>query len=248
MIDTYFLRGIAVTAEKNMRIYYRKAPVVIFGLLFPLFMFVAFFIGRELEIDLFFPAFLAMTLFFTSSSVGPLITPWEKQARTFERLLSYPLTVGTLILGDMAAGMLFGAGISVLVLLLGVAFVGIGISSVVLFLVALLLGAICFASMGVLLAAPASSSPSNIMMLSSLIRFPLIFISGIFIPLGELEGLRLAVSYASPLTYLVDAMNHAAGGPTSMHVAVDIVVLIVVSAIFLIAATAIQKRSLTKGL
>lgn len=248
MIDKYYLRGISVTAEKNMRIYYRKAPVVIFGLLFPLFMFVAFFIGRELDIDLFFPAFLAMTLFFTSSSVGPLITPWEKQARTFERLLSYPITVGTLVLGDMTAGMLFGCAISVLVLLIGMAFVGISIVSVALFLATLLIGAVCFASMGVLLAAPASSSPSNIMMLSSLIRFPLIFISGIFIPLGELEGLRLAVSYASPLTYLVDAMNHAAGGPTSLHVAVDIAVLIAVSTIFLVAATAIHKRSLMKGL
>ena len=49
------------------------------------------------------------------------------------------------------------------------------------------LSSFCFSSLGVLLASPAVKSPSNIMMLSSLVRFPLIFISGIFIPLSELS-------------------------------------------------------------
>ena len=83
-----FMRGVFVTTEKNIRIYYNKAPVLIFGLLFPLFMFFSFYMGRDIDMNLFFPAFLAMTLFFSSSSVGPLITPWEKQAGTYERLLS----------------------------------------------------------------------------------------------------------------------------------------------------------------
>ena len=43
-----FARGILVVTEKNMRIYYFKGPVVVFGLLFPLLMFFTFFIGQEL--------------------------------------------------------------------------------------------------------------------------------------------------------------------------------------------------------
>ncbi|MBS3817824.1 MAG: ABC transporter permease, partial [Candidatus Thermoplasmatota archaeon] len=65
-----FFRGVITTAEKDIKIYYKKPPVVIFGLLFPFLMFLAFYIGRKVELSLFFPGFLAMTLFFTSSSVG----------------------------------------------------------------------------------------------------------------------------------------------------------------------------------
>ena len=56
-----------------------------------------------------------MSLFFTSSSVGPLIVPWEKQQGTFERLLSYPVSISTIVLGDMIAGALFGLMISTIV-------------------------------------------------------------------------------------------------------------------------------------
>jgi len=58
-----FARSIAVVTEKNMRIYYFKGPVVVFGLLFPLVMFFTFFIGRNLDIVLFFPGFLGMMFF-----------------------------------------------------------------------------------------------------------------------------------------------------------------------------------------
>jgi ABC-2 type transport system permease protein len=85
-----YFRGVSVVARKDMRIYYRKAPVFIFGLILPTFLFFAFFVGRQLDINKFFPGFIAMSLFFTSSSVGPLIVPWEKQQGTFERRLTYP--------------------------------------------------------------------------------------------------------------------------------------------------------------
>ncbi len=74
------MRGATVTARKDIRIYYRKAPVFIFGLILPTFLFFAFFVGRQLDISRYFPGFLAMTIFFTASSVGPLIIPWEKQS------------------------------------------------------------------------------------------------------------------------------------------------------------------------
>ena len=77
-----YLRGIIVVTGKNMRLYYTKPPVLMFGILFPLFMFFAFFVGRHLDLTTFFPGFLAMMLFFTASSVGPLITPWEKREKT----------------------------------------------------------------------------------------------------------------------------------------------------------------------
>src|SRR5512137_3025249 len=110
-----FFRSILVITEKNMRIYYFKGPVVIFGLLFPLIMFLTFFIGRNLDITLYFPGFLGMMLFFTASSVGPLITPWEKREKTYERLISLPVILESIIIGDLLAGAIFGIAITTIV-------------------------------------------------------------------------------------------------------------------------------------
>ena len=62
-----------------------------------------------------------------------------------------------------------------------------------------ILAAFCFSSLGLVISAPPTDNPSNIMMLSTLIKFPLIFISGIFVPIGEMGDWKF-LSYISPLT------------------------------------------------
>jgi ABC-2 type transport system permease protein len=243
-----FLRGIVVITKKNMRLYYTKPPVLMFGLLFPLFMFFAFFVGRGLDLMIFFPAFLAMMLFFTASSVGPLITPWEKREKTYERLLSYPVTQDSIILGDLTAGAIFGIGISLLVWIASIFFVPVAVTNIGLFALAFILGTLSCASLGVLLASPAADSPPNVMIFSNLIRFPLIFISGIFIPLRQMTGGGLILAYCSPLTYLVDLFNAAVAGKSVFSPLVDCGVLVVVTIVFILLARAIQIRNLMKGI
>jgi ABC-2 type transport system permease protein len=237
------LRGILVVAEKNVRLYYTKPPVFIFGLLFPLFLFIAFFMGRKLDVSLFLPGFIAMTLFFTASSVGPLITPWERQAKTYERLLTYPVTIETVIAGDVVAGSMFGILITVLVVAATALILPVPLAHGLVFAVAIVLGGICFAALGSLLSSPATANPSSIMMLSSLVRFPLIFISGIFIPLYELQGLGRVISWCSPLTYLVDLINTGFGHASLFSPAVDVLVLLAVTVVFVLAARLLQQRA-----
>lgn len=243
-------RGILVTARKDITIYYRKAPVFIFGLILPTFLFFAFFVGRHLEIPQYFPGFLAMSLFFTSSSVGPIIIPWEKQAGTFERLLSLPLTIPMLVLGDTLAGALFGLVISGGVFAFGAVFLDLStpLGYIVAIPIFFALGNLCFASFGVFLSSPAGGTPSNVMMLSSLVRFPLIFISGIFVPLSETSATTRIVTSFSPLTYLVDGLNRCMGQPSVNSVLVDVFALIAFTIAFLLAAGAILKRMALKGL
>ncbi len=243
-----FLRGIIVITGKNMRLYYTKPPVLMFGFLFPLFMFFAFFVGRHLDLTTFFPAFLAMMLFFTASSVGPLITPWEKREKTYERLLSYPVTQDSIILGDVIAGAIFGIGISLLVWITSSFFIPVAIVNPGLFVLAFMLGTLSCAALGVLLAAPASDSPPNVMIFSNLIRFPLIFISGIFVPLADLQGWGKFLAYCSPLTYLVDLFNAAMSGKSVFSPLLDCGVLIAFCAGFVLAARVIQKRNMMKGM
>ncbi|MCK4339732.1 MAG: ABC transporter permease [Candidatus Cloacimonetes bacterium] len=246
-INTQFFRGAIVTTEKNIRIYYTKAPVMIFGLLFPLFMFLSFYLGRGVNLYFFFPGFLAMSLFFTASSVGPLITPWEKQAGTYERLLSFPVSIDTIILGDVAAGMIFGIIINTIVLMVGLIFFNYSIN-ILFLLFGILLASLCFSSLGVLLASPSVSSPSHIMMFSSLIRFPLIFISGIFIPLENLQGSARVLAYFSPITYLVDIFNFSFKGESHISLIIDFTALFIFSVILISLSSRFHKRNLMKGL
>ena len=243
-----FLQGVMVTAEKNIKIYYKKAPVVILGLLFPLFMFTSFYMGRNIDITIFFPGFLAMALFFTSSSVGPLITPWEKQAGTYERLLSFPVSIHTIIFGDVLAGAIYGIIITSFVMVAAGLLLGFPIVNVLIIAFALILGTLCFASLGVALASPSVRSPSHIMMFSSLIRFPLIFISGIFIPIQELQGIGRILTYFSPLTYLVDMFHAGLDGTSVFPVIADIFALIIFTSVFLLIASYFHKRNMMKGL
>ncbi len=241
-------RGILVITGKNMRLYYTKPPVLMFGILFPLFMFFAFFVGRHLDLTTFFPGFLGMMVFFTASSVGPLITPWEKREKTYERLLSYPVTQDSIILGDVLAGAVFGFVISLLVWVASALFMPLSIMNIGLFLLAFILGTLSCAALGALLASPASDSPPNVMIFSNLIRFPLIFISGIFVPLQQMEGLGLTLAYFSPLTYIVDLFNAAMSGTSVFSPLTDGSVLIAVSLGFIIATRLIQKRNMMKGM
>ncbi|MBW2663826.1 MAG: ABC transporter permease [Deltaproteobacteria bacterium] len=246
-INTQFFRGVMVTTEKNIRIYYTKAPVMIFGLLFPLFMFLSFYLGRKVNLYSFFPGLLAMSLFFTASSVGPLITPWEKQAGTYERLLSFPVSINTIILGDVLAGMIFGIIINIIVLVVGLVFFNYSINILFLFF-GILFASFCFSSLGVLLASPSVRSPSHIMMFSSLIRFPLIFISGIFIPLENLQGSARVLAYFSPITYLVDIFNFSFKGESYISLGIDFTALFMFSIIFIFLSNRFHKRNLMKGL
>jgi len=243
-----FFRSILVITEKNMRIYYFKGPVVVFGLLFPLIMFLTFFIGRNLDIILFFPGFLGMMLFFTASSVGPLITPWEKREKTYERLISLPVILESIIIGDLLAGAIFGVAITTIVFVICYGLLHLSVMNAAVLTISLILGSITFAALGTLLASPTTDNPSNIMMLSSLIRLPLIFISGIFIPLSQLSGWVLVLTSLSPLTYLVDLFNGAMNGNAVYPSWIDMLVLLAVILVFIGCAKVIQKRNLVKGI
>ena len=48
-----------------------------------------------------------------------------------------------------------------------------------------------------------------------LLRWPLLFISGVFIPLDQMAPWMRTLSYLSPLTYAQDLLNHAIVGSST---------------------------------
>lgn len=233
-----------VITRKDLSIYYLKGPVVVFGLLLPAFLFIAFAVGRQLSMSFLIPGLLAMGLFFTSSAISPIIAPWETRMRTFERLVSAPIALWAIILGDIIASFLFGIFISGFILLMGIILLGLNIVNLYL-IIGTLLAAFCFSSLGLLISAPPTDNPSNIMMLSNLIKFPLIFISGIFIPVTRMGGFSI-IAYFSPLTYYTDLSRYAIQKTGYFTPAIDLLALLGFSILFFIIAIKWHEKTLSK--
>ena len=234
-----------VIAKKDIRIYYSKGPVVIFGILFPAFLFLSFAIGRNLSLDFMMPGLLGMILFFTATAISPAVAPWETQARTLERLMSCPVTIPTIILGDVLASFAFGVAISFIPLIVGLG-IGISISQPLILALGLVLAAFCFSSLGLIFSAAPTSTPSTIMMLSSMVKFPVVFISGIFVPLGDLPLWGKAIAFVSPLTYFTDLTRHSLQANGYLPIGVDLVILLTFSALFLVLAMKLHQRTMPR--
>lgn len=244
LLSRQLRRSLAI-AWKDVRIYYSKGPVVIFGILFPVFLFLAFMIGRDLSKDVMMPGLLGMILFFSATAISPSVAPWEAQARTLERLMSCPVTVPTIILGDILASFAFGLAISLVPIFIGLA-IGIAISQPILLAVAVVLAAFCFSSLSLILSAAPTSMPSTIMMLSALVKFPLVFVSGIFIPLAELPAWGRAIAYVSPLTYFTDIARRCIQGQSYLPIGLDFLALAGFTVLFLVLAMTLHQRTMPK--
>ena len=233
-------------AKKDIRIYYLKGPVLIFGIFMPVFLFLAFFMGsRELPLSFLISGLVGMTLFFTATAVSPAIFPWEGQAKTLERLASCPVTIEAIILGDMMASTIFGIAITIITVLIGL---GLGLSllhGLVLF-GAIGVGACCFSAIGMLLAVPPTNVPSNIMMLSSLIKFPMVFISGIFLPLEQMPAWGQMLAFCSPLTYFTDLVRYSFTGTHFFPVEIDLIALVICTLVFTVGTMYLHKRTMPK--
>jgi ABC-2 type transport system permease protein len=239
-------RSLAI-AKKDLRVYYAKGPVVIFGILMPAFLFLAFSIGKQMPVNSLIPGLLGMAVFFTATAVSPVIAPWETQARTLERLASCPVAVWTILLGDMLASVIFGIVISFVPILVGL-ITGASIHHPFILAAGIVLAAFCFSSLALIFSFPATSSPATIMMLSSLIKFPLVFVSGVFVPVGELPAWAKIIASLSPLTYFTEVTRYCMGGTSHYSLSISFLLLLIFTILFWAAAVRLHKQTLPKRL
>ena len=242
-----FRRALTI-AKKDAKIYYLKSPVLIFGILFPLCLFFAFAIGRKISPHELLPGLVGMTLFFTASSANPIVAPWETRMRTLERLISTPASISAIIFGDIFAGFLYGAVISIVPLLVGIFAFGASVVNPSVLAVDIVLSAFCFSALGSLLSSPPTDNPSNVMMLSNLVRLPLIFISGVFIPIEKMPAWGKIIAPISPLSYASDLVRYSLLGKGYYPIPLNIVMILAFTIAFVAIGIAIHRRSMPKRL
>jgi len=229
-------------AKKDIAIYYLRPGTIVGGVLFPLFMFLAFTAGKLGTAAALIPGLIGITTLFSASSIEPVSIPIERRTATFDRLLAAPISLNALVLGESLSGLLYSVAIALVVFVAALLILMTPIASIFPILVGIFLSSLCFATMGTLFAAYPTESPGDIISMVNVVRFPLIFISGVFIPLASLPSIGQTIAYFSPLTYANDLIQSGYHGKTTFNPLIDVGMLVVFILIFQFVANLLYKR------
>jgi len=225
-----------------MRTYYLKPNIIVSGILFPLFMFLAFAIGKNAPPGTLIPGLIAITLLFSASSIEPVSIPIERRVKTFDRLLSAPISLHSLVFGESLSGFLYSLGIACLPLVIGIILFSTSIVYALTLVVAMALTAFCFATLGTLFAAYPTENVGEVMSMLNTVRLPLIFISGVFIPISAMPQIGQEIAFFSPLTYGNDMIEYAYTGTSLFSPLLDILALLIFILIFQFVANRLYKK------
>ena len=230
------VRGMFYIALKDLRAYYFKPPNISWGILFPFAFVLAFALRNPGDVRELVPGLLALTVLFGTSSMEAIVIVFERRIGSLERLLLAPVRLPALLAGKLLGGMVFGLAVTLVVLIIALAVFGAGGVNWLLLVLALLLSAAAFSALGAFVSV-AVKEVFEAQTLANFIRFPMMFLGGVFIPVASLPlGLQI-VARLLPLTYAVEAMREALAGGTLAAGLLDLIVLSLFAAVLFGLAT-----------
>ena len=229
---------------KDMRSYYLKPPNISWGLIFP-FAWTGMFLirsgGSVEDVLSLLPGVMAISILFGTTSMLAVTITFEKKGRSFERLLLAPIPLELLMVAKTAGAVIFGVANAFVPILLAVFLADLsGVAWGVLVPTVILI-AVSSTFVG-LFVAVAVSEVFEAQTFSNFLRFPMIFLCGLFFPLEKLPWAIRPLSYVLPLTYGVDAMRGAVIGTRSLPLAVDFPIL----AAFCVGLFALSLRNIQR--
>jgi len=236
-----------IVTLKDIKVYYLRPGMIMFGFLMPFFMFFSFSVRREMAAGEGMARLLALTIFFTAAAAGPFIIPTERRLGTYDRLLAAPMSLFTLLLGKIAVGAFFAIAVSSIAAIVGILFLDASIAQPALMIAGIFIGSFTFSTMGLIFGSIPTRNPGDVQMPSTLIRWVLLFISGVFVPLADMSTVARGLSYISPLTYAQDLMNHAVLGTGELALWLNLSVLFLSGIIFLLPSIKLHKRGRVLG-
>jgi len=236
------LRGMFYIALKDLKAYYFKAPNISWGILFPFAFILAFAIRNPGDLRALVPGLLALTVLFGTSSMEAIVIVFERRIGSLERLFLAPLRLPALLAGKLLGGMAFGLTVTLVVLVISLAVFGAGGTNWLLLVLALLLSATAFSAMGAFVSV-AVKEVFEAQTLANFIRFPMMFLGGVFVPLEVMPGWLQVLARFFPLTYSVEALRAALGGRTWATATLDLGALAAFSVVlFWLAVRTLARR------
>jgi len=245
------LRGMFYIGVKDLRAYYFKPPNISWGILFPFAFVLAFAIrnpgdpstssGQALRGLV--PGLLGLTLLFGTSSMEAIVIVFERRIGSLERLLLAPVRLPALLAGKLLGGMTFGLTVTLAVLAMVLLVFGARGINWLLLVLALLLSAAAFSALGAFVSV-AVKEVFEAQTLANFIRFPMMFLGGVFVPVASLPPGLQVVARVLPLTYSVEALHAALVGGSPANGALDLLVLAAFAVILFILAVHVLARRL----
>ncbi len=236
------LEGIAAIVEKDLKAYYFKPPNISWGILFPVVLALAFSLRNPEGLSELAPGLVAMAALFGTTSMEAIVITFEKRVGAFERLLLAPVSHASIMMGKILGGAVFGLVISTVMTVLTTVFLGAQITDLIGFTAALLLTVVAHSALGALVAVSVKEV-FEAQTLSNYFRFPMIFLCGVFIPLGRMPQALQIVGRLLPLTYSVDAFRAVMGG-AGPSLILDLAVLALYCFALVAGSVILLKRSL----
>lgn len=229
-------------AEKDLKIYFFKAPNLIFGIFLPMVLYLAFVIGRTVELTSIIPGLVTMAIFFGAGAIQSVSLPLERRTGTFKMLLSAPIKISTIILGKILAGFFYGIIISLIYSAIIIPFSPL--PHLPLYFFGILISSLLFSAFGLLLSVPFRDIPQA-MPPATVVRIAIVFLSGVFTPIETMPITLQTFAYFLPLTYSVDALRQAMNGTLNIQIFfIDLGVQILYFIIFLIVSIKVLKKTI----
>jgi ABC-2 type transport system permease protein len=182
--------------------------------------------SRLNSVSFFVPSILGMALMQLGIFAAiPLVQQREKGI--LKRLNTTPLPRWALVGSNVLVRLVIAAAQTVIILGIGMAVLGVQISGNPLVIGGfVVIGALTFTSIGYVIASFARTEEAANGM-TSIVQFPLMFLSGIFFPLEVMPEWLRGVATFLPLTYLGDALRQTmVGGTPFAPLGVDALVLV----------------------
>jgi ABC-2 type transport system permease protein len=212
---------------KDMRVYYLKPPNISWGIVFPIAWTSMFFVksGSGLEsIPSLLPGVTAVSVLFGTTSMLAVTVTFEKRNRSFERLLMAPLPFELLMLAKTGGAILFGTANAFVPVIMALFLADLSSVTWGLFIPTVILIAVSSTFQGLFIAV-AVKEVFEAQTFSNFIRFPMIFLCGLFFPIAKLPVFLKPISYLLPLTYGADLLHGSIHGGFTMSYLLDLPVL-----------------------
>ncbi|MBP1704892.1 MAG: transporter, permease protein [Chloroflexi bacterium] len=176
-------------------------------------------------IAFFVPSVLAMALM-QLGLFGALPIVAERQNLILKRLAATPLRRRTFVSANLVTRLLVAMVQAAIILAIGALLFDVTLlGNPLVFAGLVALGALTFVALGYVIASFARTEDSA-SQLTSILQFPLMFLSGIFFPLEAMPDVLQVVALFLPLTYLGDALRQVmVNGTPLFPLQVDVIVL-----------------------
>jgi len=234
-------------AENDLRQSFKSVRHVVWSLLFPIFMMFTFSFrsgSTGSDINSLIPGIVGMTAMFGSINETMSIV-WDKSLGVFDRILAAPVSSTSIIVGKTMAGAVMGVISALVLLIIGSLLYNVSFANIGFVLLIIILASFSFTGIGTIISGLASE-PREAMMLSNLLRFPMMFLGGVFFDIYLMPSPLPVIARALPLTYATEGLKTATMSGDIAVVLFDAIVLIAYSVCTMIVGSKILMRLMTR--